>query len=331
MDLARALQQCMAFPVRVVDLLDRVRDPVDGALGEVERQRGARRLGQLGDGVERGLDLGGPACRSAVADVAAGLRRRIDRLAQARRERPVVGMGHGRGRIEAAEQGQVALGHRHDHLHERVDVLFPEVSANARESASALWIACRIIGRERYRDHVLAEAPVRKGATGTLAPDVGAGPGKLGAVGLRPHDPCQHPLRLDAKEGDLPLCVIDLAARERLLPGQLAQAVDIEAWLLARLDPRFRRHSLLRLVRATIGAGYGKARQRGTVISVDFPGSVKKPIQRIDGAWRSSDARCVQRGAKPSRFARPRRFCGPPSRRIGGIVKQACLAIPPER
>ena len=81
-----------------------------------------------------------PACPAAglsVLDIAARSRRLVDRLVEARSQCLVVGAVGGRGDLELAEQGRIALGKLDDHRDESSVRLIREVGADARERAGA--------------------------------------------------------------------------------------------------------------------------------------------------------------------------------------------------
>ena len=89
------------------------------------------------EGVERLVDAAGPAAGLSIFDIAARRRRLVDRLVEARRQRLVVGAIGGRGDLELAEQGPIALGKLDDHRDENSVRLIREVGADARERAGA--------------------------------------------------------------------------------------------------------------------------------------------------------------------------------------------------
>jgi hypothetical protein len=230
MNVARALQQCAALPLGIIDLVDGRFDPVDRPLDKPQRHAGALARGKFDDGTERRLHTRGPISHFAVTDVVCHAGRAVDRLAQACLDGLVVAAHRRRCHIEPAKQRRVPLGDLHDHCHEGVDALRLQMIANPAEHAGAvgLCLAAEGIGRERHRDHVLAEAPVLECAAGARAIDLLAAPGEFRAVVFRACDLRQHPLRFDAENDDMAGATIVLAARERFCPGQLAQGVDVK-------------------------------------------------------------------------------------------------------
>ncbi len=90
-----------------------------------------------------------PACRA------------VDRLAQARLERLLIGLHERRGRVQFAEQVQVPLGQAHDHLDKGIDTFSLQMIANARKRADAFRIgtAARGVRGQRRRHHVLLQNP----------------------------------------------------------------------------------------------------------------------------------------------------------------------------
>jgi len=91
------------------------------------------------------------------------------------------------------------------------------VFTDTRERATAIQIAAGRIGRQRRRDHVLAEPPVDESAARTLATDLAPVAREHGAVILRSRDLRQRARRFEAEDLHLALAVISLAAREHLL------------------------------------------------------------------------------------------------------------------
>ena len=88
-DVPCALEEGAAFAIGIVDPFDRTFDPVNRALGEFKEETVAFRIESV-KRVERLFDACGPATRLVVADMAARLRRLVDRLAEARGERLLV-------------------------------------------------------------------------------------------------------------------------------------------------------------------------------------------------------------------------------------------------
>lgn len=156
------MQQRAAMAIGIVDILDGLPDPLDHPLRELERQACAPTRRKIGDGVEHRIHIGGPAGHLAITDIAPRACRTIDRLVQPCLECLVVGMRGRCGHVQPAEQDRVALGRIHDHPDKRTDALFLQVIAYLRERAGAfrLRIAACGIGRQRRRDHVLAESPI---------------------------------------------------------------------------------------------------------------------------------------------------------------------------
>ena len=94
--------------------LDRALDPVDRPLGQLEDEAVVPGIESI-EGVERFVDAPGPAAGLAILNVAASGRRLVDRLAQTRCESLVVGAVGGRGDLQLAKQGRIALGKLDDH------------------------------------------------------------------------------------------------------------------------------------------------------------------------------------------------------------------------
>ena len=89
------------------------------------------------EGVERFVNSPGPAAGLVIFNIAASGRRLVDSLAKTRCEILLVGAISGRGDLELAEQGQIALGNPKKHCHERRVRLTLKVGADARERAGA--------------------------------------------------------------------------------------------------------------------------------------------------------------------------------------------------
>ena len=136
MDVPRALEQRAAFAIGIVDGFDRAFDPVDRPLGQLEDEAVVPGIESI-EGVERLVDAPGPAAGLAILDIAASGRRLVDRLVEAHCQCLVVGAIGGRGDLQLAEQGPIALGKLDDHRDENCVRLIREVGADARERAGA--------------------------------------------------------------------------------------------------------------------------------------------------------------------------------------------------
>ncbi len=158
----------------------------------------------------------GPAAGLAILNVAASGRRLVDRLAQTRCESLLVGAVGGRGDLQLAKQGRIALGKLDDHRDESSIRLIREVGTNARERAHATRLGAMIalIRGQRGRHHVLAEAVVVEGGTGALALDRLALAEEIDAVILRSGDLRQHSPGFDGEDLDAPVSMVGLAAGE---------------------------------------------------------------------------------------------------------------------
>ena len=132
----------------------------------------------------------------------------------------VVGAIGGRGDLQLAEQGRIALGKLDDHRDENCVRLIREVGADARERAGAcrLGAAIALVRGERGRHHVLAEAVVVEGGTGAFALDRLALAEEIDAVVLRSRNLRQHPPGFDGEDLDAAVPMIGLAAGESGVP-----------------------------------------------------------------------------------------------------------------
>ena len=167
------------------------------------------------ESVERFVDAAGPAARLAMLNEAAGGSRLVDRLAETRGENLFVRAVVGRGHLQLAEQGRIALGEVDDHRDEDSVRLIREMGADAGERAGALFGAViDLVRGERRRHHVLAEAIVVEGRTVTLALDRLARAEEIDAVVLRSGNLRQHASRLDVEDLDASVAMIGFAASE---------------------------------------------------------------------------------------------------------------------
>ena len=159
------------MPVGIVHVSGDPVDSIDRPLGEREREPGARARGETRNGVEHGVYAGCPAGSLAIIHKVAYARRLVDRPAQARLERPVVGVHERCVRVQFSKQGKVPLGQAHDHLDKGIDAFRLQMIANARERAGAFGFGAAASGirRKRRRHHVLAEPPVLESGAGALS------------------------------------------------------------------------------------------------------------------------------------------------------------------
>ena len=227
MDVPRALEQGAAFAIGIVDGFDRALDPVDRPLGQLEDEAVVPGVESV-ESVERLVDARGPAAGLAIFDIAARGRRLVDRLVEARGQRLVVGAVGGRGDLELAEQGRIALGKLDDHRDENSVRLIREVGADARERAGAfrLGAAIALVRGERGRHHVLAEAIVVEGGTGALALDRLARAEEIDAVVLRSGDLRQHAPGFDGEDLDAPVAMVGFAAGEGVPASRFKAAMS---------------------------------------------------------------------------------------------------------
>ncbi len=257
MDVPSALEQGAAFAVGIIDGFNCAFDPVDRPLGQLEDKAvvpGVQRL----ESVERFGDTAGPAADLAIRDVAVRRRSLVDRLAEARGQRLVVGAVCGRGDLKLAEQGRIAFGELDDHRHEVPLRLVFEMGADARERAGACRFEALIdcVRGERGRHHVLAEAIIVECRTVTLAVDRLARAEEIDAIIFRSGDPRQNAPGLDRQDIDAPLSMVGLAAGETRAREPL-QSRDVEAWEV------FSRHAAARVFRRSPSCA-GRAADRRT-------------------------------------------------------------------
>ena len=108
--------------------------------------------------VEHGIHIGCPAGSFAIINKTPHTRRVVDRLAQSRSKRLVIGVHHRGGVVELAEQRSVLLRHIHDHFDESIDTLLFQMIANPRKRVMA--VGSRVVRRQCGGHQVLAESPV---------------------------------------------------------------------------------------------------------------------------------------------------------------------------
>jgi hypothetical protein len=230
MDLTRAIEQSAAMTIGIVDVLDRRFDPLDRPFGEGERAGGLCVGSEFGQRVEHGRDALRPGRRRTIFNIAAGARRLVDRLAQARLQRSAVGFCGRRSQLQPAQQIAVLLRQLQDQLDQGVDALVLQVSPYPREHGDTLApILARGVDRQRDGDHVLAETRFRESRTIAFAAERLPAPRDRRAVVFRARDLRQHALGFEDKDFHPAVAMIGLAARERLRPRALAQGVEIEA------------------------------------------------------------------------------------------------------
>ena len=215
MDVPRALEKLAAFAVGIVNGFDRALDPVDRMLCQREHEAVVPGFQSVED-VERLVDARRPSAGLPIFDIAARRRRLVDRLIEARRQRLVVGAVDGRGDLQLAKQGRVALRKVDDHRDENSVRLIREVGADARERAGAFRFEARIdlIRGERGRHHVLAETIIVEGGTVAFAFDRLALAEEIDAIVLRSRDLRQHAPGFDGEDLDASFPMVGLAADE---------------------------------------------------------------------------------------------------------------------
>ena len=143
MEVPRAFQQALHSPLE--SSMDSIALSIRSIARSVELQeevvvRGVESV----EGVERFVNAPCPTAGLAVLDIAARRRRLVDRLVEARGQCFVVGAVGGRGDLELAEQGPIALGELDDHRDESFVRLIREVGADARERVDAYRLGAAI-------------------------------------------------------------------------------------------------------------------------------------------------------------------------------------------
>ncbi|MBP6769030.1 MAG: hypothetical protein KA171_14715 [Reyranella sp.] len=233
MDVAGLFEQPVAMATGFVDLLDRVFDAVDGVQGEIRGQSGMLAACKLGDSIESGANIVGPAVGFVVVDETSRSGGDIDRPTQLLFETlDVAGGRGGGGDIELAEQGRVSLGEFDDHLDQGIDALLLQMGPDAVENGwPLLAVVGYIVGGEAGRHHVLAEAPIAEGRARAFAADLLAAFRQNGAVIFRASDLGEHSVPFDRQKVDLPVAMVFLAPREHFGAGLFAQDGDVEAGL----------------------------------------------------------------------------------------------------
>ena len=226
----RAMQQPAAMTVKIVDLLYRLRDPVDRAFGKLERKAAASARCETGNAVQHCFHMRCPVGCLMIINKVPRAGRTVDHFAQAHAKGLLIFVRCCSGRIEFAEQRRIPLDQIHDHLDQYILTLFLQMIADAGKGAGPVrLVGAQVVRRQRGGHHMLAEAPILPGGTGALAVNILPLPFEFRPVVFRARHLRQHAPRLNGQNLDLAVTIIGLAARKHFLARKLAQDVDVEA------------------------------------------------------------------------------------------------------
>ena len=194
----RAMQQPAAMTVRIVDLLYRLRDPVDRTFGKLERKAAASGRCESGNAVQHRFHMCRPVGCLTIINKVPRAGRAVEHFAQPHAEGLLIFVRCCSDRIEFAEQGRIPLDQIHDHLDQHIFTLFLQMVADAGKRAGAVrLVGAQVVRRQRRGHHMLAEAPVLPGRTGALAVNILTVPFEFRPVVFRARHLRQHAPRLN--------------------------------------------------------------------------------------------------------------------------------------